>query len=120
MSIESISWVLNGLIDSSGAQASLISDIEIKAEFGADESLNGYAGCNICNTSCEIEGGNIKIGLSATMRKIDQDPEGDPEKESSCLTALENVAVYKNLGLLKALWSDDGDPVSLYISGKDD
>ena len=62
----------------------MISDIEIKAEFGADESLNGYAGCNIYNTSCEIEGGNIKIGPSATMRKIDQEPEGGPEKENSC------------------------------------
>ena len=82
--------------------------------------MTGFAGRNTYNTSCEIEGGNIKNGPFATTTMMFQEPEGDPEKENSCLTALENTAVYKNLGLLKALWSDDGDPVSLYISSKDD
>ena len=118
MSLEGTSWVLNSFNDGSGAFANLISDTEITAEFGADGSLTGSAGCNTYNASYEIEGGNINIGPSATTRMMCQEPEGVMEQESAYLAALENSAVYKNLGLLMALWGDDGDPVGLYISSE--
>ena len=84
VSIEGSSWELNYFNDGSGAFAPLISDWEIKAEFGADGSMTGFAGRNTYNTSCEIEGGNIKNGPFATTTMMFQEPEGDPEKENSC------------------------------------
>jgi len=93
MSLEGTSWVLSSFNDGSGAFANLISDTEITAEFGADGSLTGSAGCNTYNASYEIEGGNINIGPSVTTRMMCQEPEGVMEQECAYLAALENSII---------------------------
>jgi heat shock protein HslJ len=117
-SIEGTSWVVNAFNNGSGVFANLISGTEITAEFGTDGNLTGTAGCNNYTTGYEVDGEQITIGPTAVTAMMCQEPAGVMDQESAYLTALEKAVVYKNLGLLMAIWGSDDDPVALYISSE--
>lgn len=94
-SLVNTQWMLTGYNNGKGGFTSLLSGTEINAEFDENGSLSGNAGCNNYNTSYELDGDSITIGMPATTRMFCGEPEGVMEQETAYLAALQTAVKYE-------------------------
>jgi len=92
-------WVVTAYNNGREAVVSLLDGTAITAEFGADGSLSGSAGCNRYNTSFQTTAdGGFSAGPTATTRMLCPTPEGIMEQEQAFIAALESAATYQVRG----------------------
>ncbi len=89
------SWVLTGYNNGKQAVVSVAIGSKLAADFGADGKLSGSAGCNNYTATYEASEKSIKIGPSASTRKMCADPAGVMEQETQYLKTLETAATYR-------------------------
>jgi heat shock protein HslJ len=92
------SWEAIAVNNGKQAVVSVIEGTQITAQFGADGTVSGSAGCNQYNGSYEIEGKRIRIGPLATTRMACPQPEGVEAQEAAYLAALEKSTTYELVG----------------------
>ena len=92
-------WVVTAYNNGREAVVSLLDGTTITAEFGADGSLSGSAGCNRFSTSFQTTAdGGFSAGPTATTRMLCPTPEGIMEQEQAFIAALESAATYQVRG----------------------
>jgi heat shock protein HslJ len=96
------------------ALASPLGGTEVTAQFGADGTLTGVAGCNSYRTTYTTTRGSIEIAPPAATRKACSTPEGVMEQEAAYLAALPTAAHYRVDGDSLALLAADGTYVASY------
>ena len=90
------SWVVVGHNNGRGGVVSSIIGTEMTADFGADGTLTGSAGCNTYQAGYEVGADNaITIGPAISTMMACGEPEGIMEQEQEYLTALGTVATYQ-------------------------
>ena len=102
------SWVVTGYNNGKQAVISVVNGSELTANFGADRKLSGSAGCNNFTSTYEIKDKSVKIGPTATTRKMCASPEGVMEQETQFLKALETAATFSLDGSRLEMRSADG------------
>lgn len=98
MELAGTSWTATGINNGQAAVTSLVAGTEITANFGADGSLTGSAGCNNYNATYQTEGNGLIISPATTTRMACSQPEGLMAQEMQYLAALETVATYQLQG----------------------
>jgi heat shock protein HslJ len=98
MELAGTSWTATGVNNGQAAVTSLVAGTEITANFGADGSLTGSAGCNNYNATYQTEGNGLTISPATTTRMACSQPEGLMAQEMQYLAALETVATYQLQG----------------------
>jgi heat shock protein HslJ len=101
-------WVVTGYNNGKQAVVSVIIGSELTADFSADGTLSGSAGCNNYTATYAASGKSIKIGPAASTRKMCADPAGVMEQETQFLKALETAATYHIDGNQLELRTTDG------------
>jgi heat shock protein HslJ len=109
-------WQLNGYNNGTGGFASVLADTEITAVFGDDGNLAGSAGCNTYNTSYEVDGNAISIGLAATTMMECPEPEGIMQQESAYLAALGSAATFEIQGDVLEIRDAEGTQLVSYVA----
>jgi len=90
------SWNVISYNNGREAVVSVIVGTELTADFGADGTLSGLAGCNNYTAAYEADDeGNISIGPAAATRMMCAEPAGVMEQEGEYLAALESAATYR-------------------------
>lgn len=89
------SWTVTGYNNGKQAVVSVLSGSTLTADFAADGTLSGSAGCNTYTTTYEASGESLTIGPAASTRKACAEPAGVMEQEAQFLQALETVATYR-------------------------
>ncbi len=87
-------WVLTSYLVGGDAVAPALPDVEVTAQFDAEGSLKGSAGCNTYSASVTIGDGFLSIGPAVSTRMACA-PESVMGQESAYLTALENIIFYQ-------------------------
>jgi len=100
------SWVVTGYNNGKQAVVSVITGSSLTANFGADGMLTGSTGCNNYTASYQVIGDTLRVGPSATTRKMCAEPAGVMDQEALFLKALEMVSTY----------SIDGDKLEMRTS----
>jgi len=77
------------------AVVGLLLGTEITANFGADGTVSGNAGCNQYFANYSVDGNAIEIGLTGTTFMFCPEPPGVMEQESEYLAALQSAATYR-------------------------
>jgi heat shock protein HslJ len=108
------SWVVTGYNNGRGGVVSTIIGTEITADFGADGTLSGSAGCNSYQAGYEVEGNSITIGQPASTRKACAEPEGIMQQEQEYLAALPTAATYQISGDRLEMRAADGSIVATF------
>jgi heat shock protein HslJ len=85
------SWRTTGINNGRGALTSVVTGVEVTAEFGADGQASGWAGCNRWSASYTAERSSLKFGPPAVTRKMCAEP-GVMAQEQSFLDALATVS----------------------------
>lgn len=80
------------------AVVGLIAGTEISANFSADGSLTGNAGCNEYVTSYTTDSSTIAIGTPGVTMRFCPEPEGVMDQEFAFLAALESAATFRVQG----------------------
>lgn len=107
------SWIVTGYNNGRGAVVSVITGVELTADFGADGVLSGSAGCNRYTATYEVSGTSLKIGPAAATRMACADPAGVMEQEAQFLQALATATTYRLAGdRLELRTADDALAVS--------
>ncbi len=101
------SWQVTAYNNGKEAVVSVLNGTEVTLQFGADDRLNGSAGCNTYNAGYTITGSELKISAPASTRMACAEPEGVMEQEAQYLAALEKVAS----------WQMEGSQLRLLDSG---
>ncbi len=96
-------WNVVNFNNGNEAVVTVINGTELTANFGADGTLNGSAGCNNYNAGYTVDGDTISIGPAASTRMLCSEPEGVMEQEAQYLAALSTAAT----------WRIDGDQLEL-------
>lgn len=100
-------WSATGVNNGAGGVVSLVSDSQVTAMFGEDDTVSGNAGCNTYTGPFTQDGTTISIGpLASTLRACD-----DPEltaQEAQVLAALERATQYALDGTTLELRDDSG------------
>jgi heat shock protein HslJ len=91
-------WQAIAVNNGKQAVVSLIEGTEITAEFDAEGTVFGSAGCNQYNGPYEFEGKQIAIGPLATTRKACPQTDGAEVQEAAYLAALGSSVVYELVG----------------------
>lgn len=107
-SLAGTSWLVTGYNNGREAVVSTIAGTELTADFGADGTLSGSAGCNRYTATYEVSGTNLKIGPAASTRMACADPAGVMEQETQFLQALATAATYRLDGDRLELRTADG------------
>ena len=107
-------WLLTSYNNGKGGMQSLIIGSEITADFGEDETMKGYAGCNSYTASYEATENTISIGTAASTEMACMDPEGVMEQETQYLSALQNAAVYAIRDDRLEIRDENGSGVAYY------
>jgi heat shock protein HslJ len=94
-SLGGTSWHVTGYNNGKQAVVSVIVGSELTADFKADGSLGGSAGCNVYAATYTTSGKSIKIDQAATTRKMCAQPEGLMKQEAQYLKALSTAATYR-------------------------
>jgi heat shock protein HslJ len=102
------SWTVTGYNNGKQAVVSVVNDSKLTADFSIEGKLSGSAGCNMYSASYEASGKNLKIGTTASTRKICSDPAGVMEQERQFLKALEAAVTYHLEGDQLKLHTADG------------
>lgn len=102
------SWVVTGYNNGQQAVVSVIAGSQLTADFGADGTLSGAAGCNTFTASYEVSGKTIKIGPAGSTRMACADPAGVMAQEAQYLQALATAATYAREGNRLELRTADG------------
>ncbi len=102
------SWIVTGYNNGQGAVVSVITGVELTADFGADGTLSGSAGCNRYTATYEVSGTGLKIGPAAATRMACAEPAGVMEQEAQFLQALATAATYRLEGDRLELRTADG------------
>jgi heat shock protein HslJ len=105
-SLAGTSWVATGYNNGKQAVVSVVANTEITANFGADGTLSGSAGCNQYTASYQTSGQNITIGPAAATRMACEQPVMD--QETQYLAALSTAATYRIDGNTLELRTADG------------
>jgi heat shock protein HslJ len=107
------SWTVTSF-NTGDAVSSPIPGTELTADFAADGTLSGSAGCNSYSATYTTTDGGITITPPASTQKFCADPEGVSEQETAYLTVLPEAARFQlgehGLELLRA----DGTIVATY------
>lgn len=109
------SWIVTGYNNGQGAVVSVIAGSQLTADFGADGTLSGSAGCNNYTATYEISGTNLKIGPTASTRMACADPAGVMEQEVQYLQALATAATYAREGNRLELRTADGALAATFV-----
>ncbi len=92
-------WEVISYNNGQQAVVSTLSGTTLTANFGADGTLSGIAGCNNYFASFESDGkSTITIGPAATTRMLCSEPGGVMEQEAAYLAALATAATYQITG----------------------
>ena len=93
------SWDVINYNNGNQAVVGMIEGVNLTANFGADGTINGFAGCNNYSGGYTTDGANgIAIGPLAVTMMMCVEPEGIAEQEMQYLAALETAAVYRISG----------------------
>lgn len=104
-------WKLTS-VDAFGTSNAPVGGVEITLNFGADNTVNGSAGCNNYNGPYQLNGDQLAIGaLAATMKACPNEIMG---QESFYLTTLQKPAQVTQAGNRLALTFDGGQEVFNY------
>lgn len=106
--LEGTSWQAISYNNGKQAVTSVLAGTELTADFGADGSLSGSAGCNQYSGQYEIDGNKITIGPLASTEMYCEGPAGVMDQESQFLAALQSAATYKIEGNRLELRTQDG------------
>lgn len=89
------SWQVTAYNNGQEAVVSLLADTAASVEFGDDDTISGFAGCNrlVGEYSVSTEG-VIDIGPLGGTRMMCVEPEGIMEQEAAIMAALESAATY--------------------------
>jgi heat shock protein HslJ len=93
------SWEVIGYNNGKQGVVSVALDTTLTADFGADGTLSGTAGCNNYTASYKTDGKTISIGPAATTRKMCAEPPNIMEQEMQYLQALSTAATYRIDGM---------------------
>lgn len=108
-------WVVTGYNNGQQAVVSVIAGLQLTANFGADGTLSGSAGCNTFTAAYEVSGSSIKIGPVGSTRMACADPAGVMEQETQYLGALATAATYAREGNRLELRTADGALAASFI-----
>lgn len=109
--LEGTDWVLDAYNDGEGAFVNIIEGTQITAVFGEDGSLTGSAGCNMYNTTYQVEDRNVTIGPVGSTQNECAEPEGVMDQEVKYLQALGTAATFRNFGIALNLF-DAADQIA--------
>ena len=101
-------WTVTGFNNGKQAVVSVIIGTELTADFSVNGKLGGSAGCNTYTADYKVSGKSIKIGPTASTRKMCSDPAGVMDQEMQYLTALGTAATYSIDGSKLELRAADG------------
>lgn len=102
------SWVATGYNNGQEAVVSVAEGTELTAQFGADGTFSGSAGCNSFTATYEAANGEIEIGAIGATMMFCADPDGVMEQETQYLQALATAATYTREGNRLELRTADG------------
>jgi len=111
-------WTLISLFDGADAMVSPVVGTQITANFGADGTLAGVAGCNDYTGSVSTGAGTISIVTGATTRKFCAEPAGIMDQEALYLALLPTASFYTLENGQLTLTAGNGQPVAVYIAGQ--
>ena len=106
-------WVATSFLQGDGVSSPL-AGTEVTAEFGADGTLAGSAGCNTYHASYTADSGRISIDEPATTRKACEKPPGIAEQEQAYLAALPLAVSYRVEGSRLSLLTEKDTFVAIY------
>ena len=111
-------WTLISLFDGTGTMVSPIPGTQVTANFGADGTLAGLAGCNDYTGSASTAAGTIAVATGATTRKFCAEPAGIMDQEALYLALLPTAAFYTVENGQLTLTAGNGQPVAVYVAGR--
>lgn len=111
-------WRVTGYNNGRQAIVSVITGTELTADFGADGTLSGSAGCNRYTATYEVSGTNLKIGPVALTLMACADPAGVMEQETQFLQALATATTYRLDGDRLELRTADGALAATFVLAK--
>lgn len=107
LSLAGTSWRVTGFNNGRQAVVSVLTDTQLTMSFAADGRVSGSAGCNHFMGTYTVSGSSLKLGPTATTRKLCAQP-GVMEQEQQFLKALESVATIRQEGERAELRTGDG------------
>jgi len=107
-------WRLDA-IDKGGSLSPLIADTQITAQFGANDDLNGTAGCNNYTSNYYVTGQGMTISNVSSSIQMCTGPEGVMDQESLYLQLLPQVGMFKVEGSKLTLSSNSGQVLLVYV-----
>lgn len=113
-SISGTSWTATAYNNGKQAVVGVLTGSEITAEFGADGTLSGTAGCNRYTASYSVDGESLQISPPASTRMMCASPEGVMEQEAAYLAAIEKAASYELRGNSLTIRDADGSILAQY------
>lgn len=111
-------WTLISLFDGAGAMVSPIAGTQITANFTADGTLAGSAGCNDYTGSVNTVAGTISIATGAATRKFCAEPAGIMDQEALYLALLPTASSYALENGQLTLIAGNGQPVAVYVAAQ--
>ena len=108
------SWTVIAYNNGQGGVVSTIIGTELTADFGADGTLSGSAGCNNYNAGYQVDGSSITIGPAITTRMACAEPAGIMEQEQAYLAALSTAATYQITGDRLEMRTAEGATVATF------
>ncbi len=108
-------WVVTGYNNGQQAVVSVAAGSQLTANFGADGTLSGSAGCNTFTATYEVSGKTVKIGPIGSTRMACADPAGVMEQEAQYLGALATAATYTREGNQLELRTADGALAASFV-----
>ena len=108
------SWEAINYNNGKQAVVSVLNGTAITAQFSADGTMSGSAGCNNYTAPYQTDGDKITIGMAAVTMKACVEPEGVMEQESQYLAALQTAATYSIDGGMLEMRTSDGAMVANY------
>jgi heat shock protein HslJ len=106
--LEGTTWQAISYNNGKQAVINVLAGTELTADFGADGSLSGSAGCNQYTGQYEINGNQITIGPLASTKMYCEGPAGVMDQESQFLAALQSAMIYRIEGNRLELRTRDG------------
>ncbi|MFO7634547.1 MAG: META domain-containing protein, partial [Caldilinea sp.] len=111
-------WALVSMFDGAAAMISPVAGSQITAQFGADGSLAGSAGCNNYSGGFTASGGVMTIGPTASTFMFCGEPAGVMDQESLYLALLPTVSTYVIANGQLTLANGVGQAVAVYVVGQ--
>lgn len=108
------SWEALSYNNGNQAVTGVLQGTILTANFSADGSVSGNAGCNDFSGSYKVNGSSISIGPLASTMKMCSDPTGVMDQEAQYLAALQSAATYRiETNVLELRTQDDALAASL-------